>query len=158
MARLFWLNTGAVELDQGSRFTQIFAEASKLMLIAESILLLHSRLDTWINELPTEILISSHSSPTMFPHTIITNMAYWWLVLQRHSASYQQPMKGNLLPINDSRPFGETSKALCDRAAQEIMLLVDLYKRWHGLQFFPRNMVHVRQDLLSLYAVNDRFK
>ncbi|KAG8697914.1 hypothetical protein FRC08_006241 [Ceratobasidium sp. 394] len=79
----------------------------------------------------------------MFPHTIITNMAYWWLVLQLHSVSYQRPTEENLLPTNDSRPFGEMSEALCDRAAQEIMLLVDLYKRWHGLQFFPRNMVQV---------------
>ncbi|KAG9083499.1 hypothetical protein FRC07_013898, partial [Ceratobasidium sp. 392] len=77
------------------------------------------------------------------PHVIMLNILYWWLVLRLHRPFYRVTTNRNAPPINASRPFGDLSDMLCDRAACKITLLVEFYNRWHGLRFFPRNMVQV---------------
>ncbi|QRV75256.1 Fungal specific transcription factor domain [Ceratobasidium sp. AG-Ba] len=144
-----------------SRITQVFVESCKLMLIAESIIRLHQtvkpvasfagdsrvtdihwKLDAWLSELPTELLISDHPS-IAHPHIIMINMAYWWFVLLLHQPYYRLAPDRNAPPVSTTRPFGDLSDVLCDRAAEKIMHLVDLYGQWHGLRFFPRNMIQV---------------
>ncbi|KAG8697599.1 hypothetical protein FRC08_006419 [Ceratobasidium sp. 394] len=119
---------------------------------------IHWRLDAWLSELPTEILVSDHSSPVLLPHIITVNISYWWLVLRLHQPFYRVLPDRHAPPVNASRPFGDLSDVLCDRAAHKIIFLVDLYNRWHGLRFFPRNMIqvgHVKYTIRST-AIDDQ--
>ncbi|QRV89949.1 Fungal specific transcription factor domain [Ceratobasidium sp. AG-Ba] len=159
-----WAAPGStIERASGSRITQVFVESCKLMLIAESIIRLHHlvkpiaslagdsrvtnihwKLDAWLSELPTELLISDHPS-IAHPHIIMLNVAYWRLVLLLHQPYYRLAPDRNAPPVSTTRPFGDLSDVLCDRAADKIMHLVDLHDQWHGLRFFPRNMIQVIQ-------------
>ncbi|QRV93351.1 nitrogen assimilation transcription factor nit-4 [Ceratobasidium sp. AG-Ba] len=144
-----------------TRLGDVFLESCKLMYILESILCLHyprtldaklvpdnlaleihSDLETWMNELPSGLSISSSSNPLMFPHVVVLNIAYWWIVLRFHQPFYWSEAKKG-----ECRPFDDLSNTLCDGAAREIMVLVELYRRWHGLRLFPCNMVQIYQAI-----------
>ncbi|QRV75257.1 nitrogen assimilation transcription factor nirA [Ceratobasidium sp. AG-Ba] len=158
-----WPDSAPTSQSLGSRLTQVFTESCKLALVAESIFNLHRslaafpfgednraieinwRLDAWLSELPTELLVLDDTSLPLLPHVIMLNVSYWWLVLRLHEPYYRPAPNANTPLVNTLRPFGDLSDTFCDRAASRIVFLVNLYDQLHGLRFFPRCMIQAIQ-------------
>ncbi|QRV93298.1 Fungal specific transcription factor domain [Ceratobasidium sp. AG-Ba] len=152
------LPNATVGIQQPNRLTEVFAQTCQLMLIAEPIIQLnsasvlggsvgeanhvfdiHFKLQSWFDGFPTELHISKESLTSPFPHVIMTNICYWWLVL----SFYQHVLIGDLSVPGIAQSMGDIPSFSCERASNEILVLTQLFDRWHGIRFFHRRMIQV---------------
>lgn len=151
------------EPPQPKKTTSVFFESCRLMLIAirimdavysqgrqnwriaekDSVSQIHLLLDSWYNNLPEPLVISTRSSACPLPHVITLNIAYWWLLMLLHRPFYvRTPNPVSSSPNEPPRVgFTDLSVKLCDRAAYKIIQLVTQFDKWYGLRYFPLNML-----------------
>ena len=155
----------AYDKAQSNMATLAFFEGCKLMLIAvrimdtiysqgrqnwrvtekDNVSQIHLLLDSWYNNLPEHLLVSTRSGTRPLPHIITLNLAYWWLLLLLHRPFYARTQRSASNASTEAPPtsFTELSVKLCDRAANKIVTLVMLFERSYGLKYFPLGMLQV---------------
>ncbi|QRV89881.1 Fungal specific transcription factor domain [Ceratobasidium sp. AG-Ba] len=152
-----------IEKHQPNNATLVFFETSKLMLIAlrimntvysqgrqnwkvtekDSVSDIHLVLETWYNNLPEDLLVSSRSSARPTPHVIVLNIAYWWLLMLLHRPFYARTQRPASHASTEQPPtsFMDLSVKFCDRAATKIVQLITLFDQSHGMKYYPLNML-----------------
>ena len=102
-------------------------------------------LDTWYNNLPEVLVISSRSSVSPPPHVITLNITYWWLLMLLHRPFYARTQRSASNASSEAPPpsFTDLSVKFCDRATTKIVQLITLFDQSHSLRMFPLNMVQV---------------
>ncbi|QRW07452.1 Fungal specific transcription factor domain [Ceratobasidium sp. AG-Ba] len=154
----YGLPNTTVGVQQPNRLTEVFSQTCRLVLAAEPIIQLsgasvlggsvgeannvfdvHFKLQSWFDEFPAELHISKGSLTSPFPHIIMINICYWWLVL----IFYQHILEGGPLVLGISQSMGDIPGFSCERASHEILVLTRLFDHWHGVRFFHRRMIQV---------------
>jgi len=156
---------GDADKQQPTNGTLVFFETCKLMLIAvrimdtvysqgrqhwrvtekDSVSQIHLLLDTWYNNLPEILVISSRSSVCPPPHVITMNITYWWLLMLLHRPFYARTQRSASNASSETPPssFTDLSVKFCDRATTKIVQLISLFDQCHSLRQFPLNMLQV---------------
>lgn len=95
------------------------------------------QLNTWKDRVRPEVDITPSTRATALPHRIMLLLAYWWLHILLHRPFYRPSRARNQ---NDN--VIDHAK-LCNRAAENIMELIDTYRKLYSLRFVPVTFVQI---------------
>ncbi|KAF7292148.1 hypothetical protein MIND_01241800 [Mycena indigotica] len=107
--------------------------------------LLSVQLHTWKSQLQAEVDITPLTRETSTPHRLMMHAAYWWCFILLHRPFFHQKLR----PAHGSDPQVDHVK-LCKRAAENIMELLEAWRKLYGLRFSQVTLVSdLRRNLYS---------
>ncbi|WRT67559.1 uncharacterized protein IL334_004531 [Kwoniella shivajii] len=123
---------------QPGMISTTFVHTVKLMRIGERIM----NTFTWLESLPPALTFHNHAPKNGLPHILMLHLSQAWLVILLHRPFYR-PLAG--LPSGSSSdgaiPPGSSTAAWavkqCDRAALQVITLLQIWHRLHNLRFCP---------------------
>lgn len=107
-------------------------------------------LTTWLEQLPPALVITSHTRKAR-PHILMMHLSWAWLVILLHRPFYRPLAGKSTTPTAESAaPASSTSASVsapgyhaalavkhCDRAAHQIVSLLEIWHRQHDLRHVP---------------------
>lgn len=116
-------------------------------------------LTTWYEQLPPQLVITSHSTKNLLPHILMMHLSWAWLSVLLHRPFYRPTAKlpghtgkqpehegynaqmaikvSSSVAIERPRPCLTLCLQHCDRAAVHIVNLLQTWHRLHDLRFCP---------------------
>jgi hypothetical protein len=101
-------------------------------------------LESWHDNLPTQIRVPSQSGAPALPHVVTLNIKYWWLLILLHRP-FSLRTQSTFKVSGKSNPttFADLSVDVCEKAAESIVQLVVIFSHNYGSRFFPLYMLQV---------------
>lgn len=173
--RLQWSSNGGT---QDSMLSTCFVETAKLVIIMQRVMIsmysprakvsqvarsgkiseLSLALDSWLEQLPTSLCISSHPARTALPHVIMLHLAWEWLIILLYRPIYR-PIVGlgggatradiSAYAVKVSKAFTlstqirKLTRQRCDRSSARIVTLLKLYHSLYDIRFVPPTLLNV---------------
>ncbi|KAI8989905.1 hypothetical protein BD414DRAFT_460220 [Trametes punicea] len=95
------------------------------------------QLNNWKDSLSPEVDLTAASRPNALPHRIMLHLTYWWLLLLLHRPFYRRSKSSS-----SSGPDIDHVK-LCNRAGDNIMLLLGIWNEKYSLRYLPITLMQV---------------
>ncbi|KAK8847702.1 hypothetical protein IAR55_005561 [Kwoniella newhampshirensis] len=127
---------------QPGMISTTFVETVKLMRIGERIMNTFLSLSTWLESLPPALTFYNHAPKNGLPHILMLHLSHAWLVILLHRPFYR-PLAG--LPasashssvVNAQNSTAAWAVKQCDKAAVQVITLLQTWHRLHDLRFTP---------------------
>ncbi|OSC97917.1 hypothetical protein PYCCODRAFT_1439733 [Trametes coccinea BRFM310] len=94
------------------------------------------QLNNWKDSLSPEVDLTAASRPNALPHRLMLHLTYWWLLLLLHRPFYRRSKS------NSSGPDIDHVK-LCNRAGDNIMLLLGIWNDKYSVRYLPITLMQV---------------
>ncbi|KAH9939365.1 uncharacterized protein BXZ73DRAFT_89034 [Epithele typhae] len=94
------------------------------------------QLNNWKDSLAPEVDLTATTRPNALPHRLMVHLVYWWLLLLLHRPFYRRTKSGGSgLDIDHVK--------LCNRAGDNIMLLLGIWNERYSLRYIPITLMQV---------------
>ncbi|KAI0705745.1 hypothetical protein C8T65DRAFT_652622 [Cerioporus squamosus] len=94
------------------------------------------QLNNWKDSLAPEVDLTAASRPNALPHRLMLHLAYWWTLLLLHRPFYRRTKSAGSGPEIDH-------VKLCNRASDNIMLLLGIWHEKYTLRYLPITLMQV---------------